>query len=174
MKARRVLLPFLMLALLGCSGQSEKEAQPQPPPKTEAQAPASLSADAYSFSASLVSAPPVLRPGETGKVQIALKNTSSAAWPAASLAATTKPLCAAYHVFSSTGELLTWDGNRTPITSDVAPGGEVALALSVQAPSIPGRYIIRPDLVEENVAWFSRQNKSLQLLSIDLHVQAAP
>jgi hypothetical protein len=46
--------------------------------------------------------------------------------------------------------------------------------LKVKAPNTPGKYVLRPDLVQENVAWFSRQAQGGKFLSADIQVQAAP
>jgi hypothetical protein len=43
---------------------------------------------------------------------------------------------------------------RTPLPRPVPPGGEVATALRVDWPGVPGRYALTIDLVLEDVAWF--------------------
>jgi hypothetical protein len=44
---------------------------------------------------------------------------------------------------------------RWPLPHEVAPGEEITLAVSLEAPSSPGDYELEWDMVQENVAWFS-------------------
>jgi hypothetical protein len=53
---------------------------------------------------------------------------------------------------------------RAALPADLPPGGEVALALAVTAPSEPGDYVLEVDLVHEGVTFFSEKgSKSLRL-----------
>jgi len=166
-------LPLLSLVLLGCSSGGDKQSPPQPVFRAEVRETGPLPAAAFSCALSLPAAVPAMQPGEVVNLQVSIKNTSSVAWPGNALAKTAKPLCAAYHIRSVTGTLILWDGNRTPITTEVAPGSEVTLVLRVKAPSTPGKYVLQPDLVQENVAWFSRRTPGGKLLDVDMQVRAA-
>jgi hypothetical protein len=44
---------------------------------------------------------------------------------------------------------------RVPLPKRLEPGASTLLFLAVETPAEPGRYLLRPDLVEEQVAWFS-------------------
>ena len=44
---------------------------------------------------------------------------------------------------------------RIPLPKRLVPGASTPLFLVVETPAQPGRYLLRPDLVEEGVAWFS-------------------
>jgi hypothetical protein len=51
-----------------------------------------------------------------------------------------------------------WDGPRAPsFAADVAPGQSVTTRLLVVPPPTKGAYVLRLDLVQEGVAWFSAQ-----------------
>ena len=65
------------------------------------------------------------------------------------------PILIAYHLYDASGNLLRWDGLRTPLGADVPPGTSRAVHIDVLAPHLPGSYFIRVDLVREGVAWFS-------------------
>jgi len=43
---------------------------------------------------------------------------------------------------------------RTGMPADLAPGGQVDLALAVNAPQEPGTYALEIDMVHEGVTWF--------------------
>jgi len=65
------------------------------------------------------------------------------------------PVLIAYHLYDASGNLLRWDGLRTPLGADVPPGTSRAVPVDVLAPHLPGSYRVRVDLVREGVAWFS-------------------
>ena len=63
----------------------------------------------------------------------------------------------AAHVYDLLDHLLVWDGERTVLPADVAPGQTVTLTVAVAVPAstVLARYAFRVDLVQEGVAWFS-------------------
>ena len=64
---------------------------------------------------------------------------------------------AAYHIYVANGPLLVWDGVRTALPAAVAPGQAATLNVIVKMPAGPGMYLLRFDVVQEGVAWFSGQ-----------------
>ena len=64
------------------------------------------------------------------------------------------PIDLSYHLFDPSGKVVVWDGPRTPLGSDVAPGTSVNLTLSYVAPNTAGTYTLVVDLVREGVSWF--------------------
>ena len=98
-----------------------------------------------------VGAPSVLLPGGRTTVPVTVVNSGAVAWTAAG----TSPVRLAAHVNDAKGNVVLWDGARTSFTADVAPGASVKLDLIVDAPSAPGPYRVRVDLVREGIAWFS-------------------
>ena len=64
---------------------------------------------------------------------------------------------AAYHIYVANGPLLVWDSVRTAIPAAVAPGQAATLNVIVKMPAGPGMYLLRFDVVQEGVAWFSGQ-----------------
>ena len=50
------------------------------------------------------------------------------------------------------------DGQRSPLPHNVAPGQQVSVVQTVQAPDRPGYYSLALDPVRERVAWFSDEN----------------
>jgi O-antigen ligase len=59
------------------------------------------------------------------------------------------------------------------LPTDVAPGRAVRVLATVQAPSEPGRYRLRWDLVRENVTWFSERGNATADQSVDVERVAA-
>jgi hypothetical protein len=94
-----------------------------------------------------------LATGGTAELPVTVENTGTLAWPHAGQDA----VALSYHWERSDahGSHLDFEGRRTPLPRDVAPGDRLALAGRVKAPDEPGRYRLRWDLVRENVTWFS-------------------
>jgi hypothetical protein len=90
------------------------------------------------------------RAGETKTLSVTVANTGNVAWNANG----PNPVLLSYHVFDDQGGLVAWDGARTPLGSDLAPGQSRTLTLTYVAPSA-GSYSINTDAVREGVAWFS-------------------
>jgi len=61
----------------------------------------------------------------------------------------------AYHWYDDRGKLAVWDGARTPLPADIAPGKEARLEVRVLPPPRSGRFKLVYDLVWEGQWWFS-------------------
>jgi subtilisin family serine protease len=87
------------------------------------------------------------------KFPLTVANTGAVTWPAAGL----NPVHVSYHWIGPDGSVVVWDGARAALPTDVAPGQNVVVSVPVAAPDTLGSYILRIDLVQEGVAWFSSQ-----------------
>lgn len=87
------------------------------------------------------------------QVPVTIENAGGLAWPHLG----EDPVHLSYHWESSDarGAHLEFEGRRTVLPSDLPPGETVRVLGTVQAPSEPGRYRLRWDLVREHVTWFS-------------------
>jgi hypothetical protein len=99
------------------------------------------------------SVPETLPPDSVATASFKLKNEGSRSWPAEG----PNPVHLAYNWFTPSGQLAgCWDTFRTSLPN-VPPGSEVNLAnVALKSPATPGQYVLRWDLVEEGVAWFSK------------------
>jgi hypothetical protein len=80
-----------------------------------------------------------------------------------------------YHWVDATSrKAVIFDGARTPLPRDLAPGERVELAARVFAPREPGRYRLQLGMVHEHVTWFSEQGDHLMeaLVEVDPNVDA--
>ena len=84
---------------------------------------------------------------------VSVTNTGTRTWSAAG----PTPVHLSYHWLTAAGSMVVWDGARASLPADLAPGQSAVVALPVTAPSDAGSYLLRLDLVEEGVAWFSGQ-----------------
>jgi hypothetical protein len=92
-----------------------------------------------------------LLPGGRATIPLTLTNIGTTAWSAQGA----NPVHLAAHLTNAKGDVIVWDGARTSFPTDVAPGAQAKVDLIVDAPTLPGSYRVRADLVREGVAWFS-------------------
>ncbi len=78
-----------------------------------------------------------------------------------------------YHIYTTSGQLVTWDGERSTLPRDVNGHYDaVALSANFKAPSQPGDYIVKWDMVQEGVTWFSEQG--VPMLEQTIHIEGYP
>jgi len=90
-------------------------------------------------------------PGSTATVPVRLQNIGDRTWDASGPHA----FALSYHLADTDGQSVNYDGVRTPLPLDVAPGAAVDLQAQVVAPTSRGTYVIEWDGVQEAVTWFS-------------------
>jgi O-antigen ligase len=91
------------------------------------------------------------QPGELITVPVAVTNQGKITWSADA----EPPFHISYHwVDAKTTKVVAFDGARTPLPSDIAPGARVNVAAQVRFPRTPGAYRIAWDVVQEGRLWF--------------------
>jgi hypothetical protein len=90
-------------------------------------------------------------PGGTATVAVRLQNTGDRTWDASG----PHPFALSYHLADVSGQSVTYDGMRTPLPLDVAPGASIDLQAQIVAPRSQGTYVIEWDGIQEAVTWFS-------------------
>lgn len=100
-----------------------------------------------------IAAAPALLPGGRVRLAASITNTGAFTWSPSGAA----PIRLASHIFDVAGGLVRWDGPRAAFSAEVAPGATAQTTLVVDAPSAPGSYVVRADLVREGLTWFSSQ-----------------
>lgn len=91
-----------------------------------------------------------LTPGKTYSVKITLTNAGTMTW----VAGGPNPFHLAYHW---AGPSPIYDGERTNLPQDVAPGDMITIDATLKTPAVPGTYTLQWDMVQEGVTWFSNQ-----------------
>ncbi len=84
-------------------------------------------------------------------LSVHLTNTGDASWNASGYG----PTKLSYHVYTTGGQLLDWNGVRTGLGGDVRAGEARDVQMRIVAPIAAGTYLIGVDLVRESVAWFT-------------------
>ncbi len=108
--------------------------------------------------------------GETRELTFRLRNNGSRAWAAAGH----NPVHLAYNWFTPDGHLAgDWDTFRASLPLNVNAGQQVTVTpVYLKVPSTTGDYILRWDLVEEGVAWFSKEGSPPLEVSIAVAKEA--
>jgi len=112
--------------------------------------------------------PAWLLPAEEEHAGLRLRNTGTEPWPAQGQ----HPVHLAYHWLTSEGRICDpWATFRTRLPGDMSPGATVDLIdIPFRTPAVPGRYILRWDLVQEGITWFSHTGRSGAPLEAPLEV----
>jgi hypothetical protein len=98
--------------------------------------------------------------GASVTVPVTLTNAGSTIWDPA------QKFDLAYHLFDTLGRVVVWDGARTLLPGAVAPGGSVTVNASVTTPATGGSFLLKFDLVQEGVSWFSGQGVPAESISL--------
>ena len=108
--------------------------------------------------------PSLMQQGWAYVVHLTVRNASDGAWDTG---AARGPVHISYHWWPSNGEA-TYDGVRSWLPQMVAPDETVAVTAHVLAPSLPGRYVLEWDVVQENVCWFGQRGASTLRLDVEV------
>jgi hypothetical protein len=112
---------------------------------------AELEGDVYSIGWVSGAIPGELPAGRLLHLSGVVRNDSAATWRARG--ATRVAL--AYHWRRPDGEVALWEGLRSFLPRDVAPGESVEVRLEIATPKEPGDYLLELDALRERLAWFS-------------------
>ena len=103
-------------------------------------------------------------------IPVTVKNTSTETWPATPDPTGAGWVRLAYHWLDNTGKVVVYDGLRTELPYDLAPGEAVTLNAKIQAPAQEGDFMLRLSMVQEGVAWF--EDRGAQPLDIPVTLTA--
>ncbi|HEY8547206.1 MAG TPA: hypothetical protein VIL36_19230 [Acidimicrobiales bacterium] len=93
-----------------------------------------------------------MAPGEVRPVYVRVENQGSAVWP---WGLDQPPeIRVSYHWWTPGGDLVDYEGHRSPLPCRLGPGESTIVPVWVQAPAEPGAYVLELDLVHEHVRWF--------------------
>jgi SAM-dependent methyltransferase len=98
--------------------------------------------------------PAEAEPGQRLALAATVTNESPRPWPADPPTDGTCRVRLGNHWFTAAGRAAPFEDGRVELPKTLAPGESAAIALTVTAPSLPGRYVLVLDLVQEDVAWF--------------------
>jgi glycosyltransferase involved in cell wall biosynthesis len=111
----------------------------------------------FSVLIDVLDCPSAMHAGELVSVLLAVTNNSDRLLTAASVFVRPPNVFVSYHWYRM-GEpplLHEWDGHRSPLPVNLQPGESTELFMPVKVPTAVGNYLLQPDLLEENVTWYS-------------------
>ena len=104
-------------------------------------------------------------PGEQESIAVTIENRSQWAWVGNDL----YPVNLSYHWLKASGEMLVFEGIRSPLPAvGVAPGQTLDAEMWVKAPQEEGTYILVLTLLQERVGWF--ENKGFEAARLTVEV----
>lgn len=101
-------------------------------------------------------------PGGRAVMPVTLRNDGLVTWTAGGA----NPIHVAAHIIDAAGAMVSWDGERSTLPNDLAPGQSVTASVIVNTPAKAGSYTVRVDLVREGVAWLSSYGVAPALLGL--------
>jgi len=93
-----------------------------------------------------ITAPASVTIGQNFNVTVTMQNNGSTVW--------TPSGANNYHLLVSPWSATPWSNARTPVVSNIAPGGSYTFTLPVTAPATAGTYTLGTQMLQENVQWF--------------------
>ena len=115
--------------------------------------------------------PTALGPWTEATIDVDVRNAGVRLWPAAG----PQRVTLSYHWRDeATGRMVVFDGIRTPLPRDVAPGETIRLPARVISPAKVGRYRLHLELVHEGITWFGEQGDVGYDTIVDVRVLTAP
>jgi hypothetical protein len=97
-------------------------------------------------------------------VEAEITNTSSQTWGSTGQ----RPVHLSYHWQALDGGWLEFNGERTPLPHDLAPGETITHYLTIKAPPQPGPVRLHLTLVQEGVGWFDQHGCPALVLPISV------
>ena len=106
-------------------------------------------------------------PGEQATIGVSIVNRSEQVWVGDSF----RPVNLSYHWLNDSGEILVFDGMRTPLPAGgIAPGQTLNTETQVLAPHEAGNYTLVLTLVQELVGWFENIGFEAARLAVEVTV----
>ena len=155
MSINRLAVAAMAFAIGGLSGCGDRGAKRLPPTGFK-----------VAFESHKVGAQ--MKSGERVFADVTVKNISPVSWPSKPNSKNLHAVNLAYHWLDKKGQMVVFDGERTPLPYDLKPGESVTLKATVHPPELPGAYILEITLVQEGVAWFPENGGAKLSLPVDV------
>jgi len=146
---------FMLFVIAGLSGCGDRGAKRLP-----------LTGFKVAFESHKVAAQ--MKSGERVAADVTVKNVSPVSWPSKPNSKNLHAVNLTYHWLDKKGQMVVFDGERTPLPYDLKPGESVTLKATINPPELPGAYILEITLVQEGVAWFPEKGGAKLSLPIDV------
>lgn len=103
----------------------------------------------------LLDQPTELPAGEKSTLSVKVKNTGNTTWLARERSFNLYEVNLGNHWLSPSGTTVKNDDGRSALRTDLPPGGETELLLTINVPVKRGEYLLELDMLQEGVSWFA-------------------
>jgi SAM-dependent methyltransferase len=107
-------------------------------------------------------------PGAEATIVVKVRNLSNVVWPASPAVGAVHEIRLGNHWLDARGRLLARDDGRASLPSDLGPGQEIEIPLSVTIPARPGKYLLELDMVQESIAWFADKGSKTTRVRVEV------
>ena len=121
---------------------------------------------AFAAGIAIVDSPVTLEAGVFTVLTVRVTNLGDATWPHDIPAG--RHICVGNHWLRDDGTIASLDDGRASLPRSVSPAETVDIALPIQVPETPGRYVVEIDLVQEHVSWFSQRGSPTARTTIEV------
>lgn len=166
-----IALAITISVLSNCGGKVNQEAtRPAEKIASQARADAPMPPNGFKATITLPEPPATLQPGQKIQLLVKVKNISDVTWPAHGRAAD-----GFFQV--NLGDNWYDEKNvriekhpyvRSGLPHDLHPGEEAEISLNITAPPNAGHYILKIDMVQEMVAWFSEKGSTAPKFKVNV------
>lgn len=120
--------------------------------------------------------PTTMRPNcsYNGTIPFTIFNGSKVTFYANWVGGQPNPTRLSYHWYDSSWQLVTWDGWRTVLDTDLPFGQQRTIMAWLKAPATPGTYYLTWDLVQEQVAWHEWKGGTRQVITVSVSGTPCP
>lgn len=168
-----LMVSVFCVAAFGCSPTPPPPGSPpasatKPASSPANAAPAPLAPSGYKVEWLEHQVPTQLEPNKEYHFAATLKNAGNETWPSKGTGeGQTNKVSIAYHWLPAQGDkAVQFEGLRTPLPHDIAPGETVSVNnITVTAPD-PGTYRLQLTLVHEGVTWFEQQGAKTLIVPV--------
>ncbi|KLU59399.1 hypothetical protein CEB3_c43850 [Peptococcaceae bacterium CEB3] len=109
-----------------------------------------------------------IHPNQDFQIPVTIGNSGAVTLPCASGTGGKYQVNFSYHWVSPKGKMVVFDGLRTNLPGDLRPNQTVKINAQFQAPRVPGKYILKFDLVQEDAFWFSNTEAKSKGILVDV------
>lgn len=123
---------------------------------------------AFRAELALVSSSPQLRAKKRATLLVRVKNISGSVWPARERGGGAYQVSLGNHWLDGAGKTLINDDGRSALLRNLRPGETVEVPLTVNAPAVPGKYVLEIDMLQEGVTWFGLAGSQTIKTTVDV------
>jgi 4-amino-4-deoxy-L-arabinose transferase-like glycosyltransferase len=127
-----------------------------------------LPAEGFRAELSVKNSPAILRAKKQAVVSVRIKNISAVTWLARERGGSPHQVSLGNHWLDASGKTAINDDGRSALLRNLAPGETTELALPVNTPARPGRYILEIDMLQEGVSWFGLKGSRTVRLPVEI------